>query len=313
MTRVEKKCLIASTGMHAFLLLLIVFWSAIFVTKEKHLDNPRIRIVPTRFVEAALAGGGGNPKIPVRDEDVQKGQTLLPTAAPTPVQPKPVEPTPPPPKPEPKKVQTPEAKVEPAKAEPVKKPVKPVDIAKPADKPAPKYKIDLSELQPVTRAERDKAKEKQQQAEAEARAKSEAVQRANAARERLAKELGQTAKDLQLGFHNGTTVDVGGPGGEAYASYSALVQQAYDSAWQVLPDLSNQDFATLVRVTISREGRVTMSQILRRSGNASMDKSVQRALDKVKLMGLPPFPDFIKDSERSFTIEFNLKTKRLLG
>jgi outer membrane biosynthesis protein TonB len=313
MTRVEKKCLIASTGMHAFLLLMIVFWSAIFVTKEKHLDNPRIRIVPTRFVEAALAGGGGNPKIPVRDEDVQKGQTLLPTATPTPVQPRPVEPTPPPPKPEPKKVQAPEAKVEPPKAEPVKKPVKAVDLAKPADKPAPKFKIDLSELQPVTRAERDKAKEKQQQAEAEARAKSEAVQRANAAREHLAKELGQTAKDLQLGFQNGTTVDVGGPGGEAYASYSALVQQAYDSAWQVLPDLSNQDFATLVRVTISREGRVILSQILRKSGNASMDKSVQRALDKVKLMGLPRFPDFIKDSERSFTIEFNLKTKKLVG
>ena len=38
---------------------------------------------------------------------------------------------------------------------------------------------------------------------------------------------------------------------------------------------------------------------------------VQRAMDAVKK--LPPFPESIKDSERSFTIEFNLKAKRLLG
>src|SRR2546428_4252712 len=72
MTRFEKKCLIASTGMHLFLLLLLVFGSAFFVSKERPPTNPRVKIYPSRIVEAALAGGGGNPRITPSD-DVQKG------------------------------------------------------------------------------------------------------------------------------------------------------------------------------------------------------------------------------------------------
>src|SRR5438093_8460312 len=130
MSRLGKKCLLASTALHTFLLVLVLFGSAFFVLKEKPLPQPKLQFVPSRFVEAALAGGGGNPNL-ARTDDVQKGAPTTPVAVPTPppqpVQPKPqTQQTPPPlPKPEPKKV-------EPPKPEPEKKATpKPTDLAKP--------------------------------------------------------------------------------------------------------------------------------------------------------------------------------------
>jgi hypothetical protein len=43
-----------------------------------------------------------------------------------------------------------------------------------------------------------------------------------------------------------------------------------------------------------------------------MDASVKRALDRVESIG-KEFPASSKDSERTFIINFNLKTKRMLG
>jgi len=273
-----------------------------------------LQFVPSRFVESALAGGGGNPNL-ARTDDVQKGQTLAPQPAPTPPveapQPQPTPPTPPAPKPEPVKPEPPPT----AKKQPTPKAVEPIKPKVAEKAPPVKPRIDLSELTPVTKTDKNKAK-----AEAEARAEKEAKEAArkqaaaaNAARQRLAQQFSKTADALQRGFSSGTKVDVGGPGGEAYANYGAFVQSAYEDAWKILPDINDDDAVAVVRVTIARDGRVVGSTIIRRSGNAMMDKSVQRALDRVKSDGLPPFPDFIKDSERSFTIEFNLKAKRLLG
>ena len=301
----------ASACLHGFLLLLVVFGSAFFVVKEKPLTYPRLQFIPTKLVEGALAGGGGNPKIAPTDDQIV-GDTLKPTppAATPPRKPPQPKPTPPAPAPVPEVTR-------PVKPE-TKPPPKTVDVAKPkpTDKPAPKYSIDLTELQPVTPSDKEKQREKERQkakAEADVRAAREARQRVDAARERIAQESARVGDALRTGFKSGTKVDVGGPGGEAFANYGALVQAAYADAWRILPDLNDDDAITLVRVTISRDGRVVSSVITRRSGSTAMDRSVQRALDKVRAEGLPPFPDFIKDSERSFNIEFNLKTRRLLG
>jgi len=306
MSRLGKKCLLASSVLHGFLLLLVLFGSAFFVVKEKSLSQPKLQFVPSKFVEAALAGGGGNPNL-ARTDDVQKGSPTAPAQLlappPQPIQPKPqpqpAPPPPPPPKPEVKKPDPP--KPEPTLTEKKSTP-------KPTDKSSQtKPKIDLTELKPITRADTEKVKAKAE-AEAKEAARQEALKR-----QRLAQQIGKAAEAMQRGFSSGTKVDVGGPGGEAYANYAAFVQAAYENAWKILPDLNDDDAVAVVRVTIARQGQVVESQIIRRSGNAVVDRSVQRALDKVKLDGLPPFPDFIKDSERSFTIEFNSKTKRLIG
>jgi colicin import membrane protein len=310
MTRLHKKCLIASTSLHALLAFVLVFGSAFFVARDKQLPQPRLQFVPSRFIEAALAGGGGNPNI-ARTDDIQKGSPTapVPPKPPTPTPPKPnpvreADPPPPPPKPTPKPVET---KVDPPKVDSVKPP-KPTDVAKPTEKAAPKRKIDLTELKLVAKDDTEKVKAK---AEAEARAEAQRIAQAN--RRKLGEQFNNAATDLQRGFQHGTKVDVGGPGGEAFANYGALVQARYEAAWQVIQDLSDDDAITLVKVTIARDGRVLSSLILRKSGNATMDRSVQRALDRVRDEHLPPFPDFIKDLERTFTIEFNLKTKKLLG
>ena len=306
MSRLGKKCLLASSVLHGFLLLLVLFGSAFFVVKEKPLSQPKLQFVPSKWVESALAGGGGNPNL-ARTDDVQKGSPTAPAQLlappPQPIQPKPqpqpAPPPPPPPKPEVKKPDPP--KPEPTLTEKKSTP-------KPTDKSSQtKPKIDLTELKPITRADTEKVKAKAE-AEAKEAARQEALKR-----QRLAQQIGKAAEAMQRGFSSGTKVDVGGPGGEAYANYAAFVQAAYENAWKILPDLNDDDAVAVVRVTIARQGQVVESQIIRRSGNAVVDRSVQRALDKVKLDGLPPFPDFIKDSERSFTIEFNLKTKRLIG
>jgi len=324
MNRLQKKCLLASSGLHGFLLLLLVFGSAFFISKEKPVSNQRINVVPTRLIEDALAGGGGNPNLP-RTDDRQKGDTLVPqpavvTPPPQPVQPapQPAQPLPPPPKPETKRTETKKPDL-PAPTPKTLKPVKPVEVAKPKaleKVPEEKPRIDLNDLVPVARTQADKRKA-QQEAEARetARQQAAATAAANAAREKLARQIDEANKRLRAGFSGDTKVEVGGPGGEAYANYGALVQTAYEDAWEAalrfVNDLNDDDAVAVVRVTIARDGRVIGARIVERSGRAAVNSAVQRALDSVKR--LPPFPDFINDSERSFKINFNLKAKKLLG
>ncbi len=330
MDRMQKKCLMASASLHGFLVLLLVFGSAFFVAKRKDIPEHKLQFVPSKLIESALAGGGGNPNI-ARTDDVQQGspdaprqlvnppalQPKPPQAAPTPPAP---DPAPPEPTPEPRrtepKVAAPKVAPKPASKKPEPKPI---ETAKPklTDKPEPaRPRIDLSKLKPVTRTSDDKRKsEAEEEAREQARQRNTAIASANAARQALAKKFGSAANDLQRGFENGTKVEVGGPGGEAYANYSAFVQAAYQDAWKgqikLLRDLSDDDSVAVVRVLVSRDGRVVDARILERSPNSVMNRAVQRALDAVRQ--LPPFPPHITESERPFTIEFNLKTNRLNG
>ena len=290
MNRLDKKCLIASTGTHLFLFLLLIFGSAFFVARDTSLTLPPLKAVPTRLVDDALSGGGGNPKIAPSDAQ-QKGQTQVPQ----PPQPQPIA------KPEPRK---PEPKTEPKKAEPPK--VKPPkeQIKETVKQPEPASKLDKTPpliLKPVVRTKTDKAKE---QVDAEAR-------EAQTAKKRLANELAKANERLKDGFSQGTKVDISGPGGEAYANYAQFVKSVYEDAWIVTDDLTDENSTAKVSVTIARSGQVISARMERRSGNSILDKSVQRALDKVKFVA--PFPAGATDEQRTFLINFNLKAKRLLG
>ena len=278
--------------MHAFLALLLVVGSAFFVNKEKPQVVSKVRIVPTRIVDSALAGGGGNPKVAPSD-DQQKGDTMKPVPPP-PEPPKVVQA---PPKPEPKV--DPPPKPEPVKTEPAKP--KPTPNNTVAARTKPETKSEPLALKPVTRSNKSKI-EAQRAAEARERA---------AKAEQLAKKFGNVEQSLRSGFTKGTKVDVWGPGGEAYAGYDALVKAIYDDAWDVTDSLTDDDSTAKVKIIIARSGKVVSAYIERRSGNSLLDKSVQRALDKVKFVA--PFPEGSHDEQRTFTINFNLKAKRLLG
>src|SRR5437867_4683755 len=311
MSRLQKKCFLASAGLHGLLMLVFVFGAAFLgPSKEKPLPN-RLNVIPSRWVDDAIAGGGGNPNLPRTDDQV-KGNSLNPAdSAREPLPPKPKQPEivraretpqPPPVRPEP-------VRPEPVRPEPQKTPMaRPPEKLKPnAPEKTPEPAKPTLDLIPTVRgpSAKDKAK-----AEAEAR---EAAQRQADYRQKLATKLGDVTSGLKAGFEGGTKVDVFGDGREAYANYALLVQTVYDSAWQVLPDLALQEFVVPVEVVIARDGHIVSQRILTRSGNSAMDRSVQRALDKVKATGLSKFPEGTRDDEKTFNIKFNLKSRKLAG
>jgi TonB family protein len=288
MDRLQKKCFVASSGLHVVLLLVVVFGAAFFTPEKKAPPVESLTMIPSRLVDSALSGGGGNPKIAPSDAKI-KGDTLDPVPQPVvqPQPPKPIE------KPQPK---PPEVKP------PDPKPVTTKTIPKDPPKTTAKPKQAPIELTPVNKSKTDQEKTRKE-------AETKAAERA--AQDRLAKQLGKVRQNLRQGFTSGTVVEVHGPGGEAYASYRTYVFAAYDNAWQIQPDITDDDSAVVARIVVHRTGRIISAQISERSGLPALDKSVQRALDGVK--SLPPFPETTRDQERTFVIEFSLKAKRLVG
>ena len=90
----------------------------------------------------------------------------------------------------------------------------------------------------------------------------------------------------------------------AFATYAQHVVAVYRRAWQPLipKNLARARIAE-VSVTISRDGRVITARIIRRTGDAALDKSVQRALDKVRSVG-KSFPSGSRDAKRTFILDF---------
>ncbi len=100
-------------------------------------------------------------------------------------------------------------------------------------------------------------------------------------------------------------------GNNAAAEYREAVKAAYDDAWFVPDEVANDDATVKVSVTILRSGVVAASEILHRSGVAPLDKSIASTLDRVKTVDRP-FPDDDPETQRTFIINFNLRSKRPL-
>ena len=338
MDRHQKKCLIASTGLHGFLVLLLVVGSGFLMPEKKPIqDFPRLKVIPTKLIDEALSGGGGNPNIRPTDA-IQKGETLIPTppAPPAPAPKKEIAPPkakPPEPEadtpvaeeaPPPKNLAQPKAKelATKPKIKPKQEP-KPVKDVKETSRPNPKAvakEVVPLDLKPVTRRDTDQQKEEAEaQAKAAARARAaeetrarEAEARAHTlANQKAAGMLGAAITALKAGFNTDTAVETSGPGGEAYAGYDQFVKEAYDNAWLVTQDLTDENSTARVSVTIRSTGHVVDAKIINRSGNTPLDRSVERALRSVRFIA--PFPEGAKDKQRTFIINFNLKAKRLTG
>jgi TonB family protein len=118
---------------------------------------------------------------------------------------------------------------------------------------------------------------------------------------------------LAKGLSGGTQIEAPGPGGEAFANYEQFVKSVYDHAWIAPDDISDDGLTVRVRVTIRRDGNVVResTHVERTSGNPALDTSVRRAVERVKFVH--PFPEGAKDTERTFKINFNLKSKRQAG
>jgi len=287
MSRLQKKCVIVSTGLHLLLVGVLVIGPA-FTSSTTTPEVQYINFVPS-IVTAANVVGGGNPNA-----------GRAPAPAVQPVQPAP---KPPPPRPEPK----PEPKATP-KPEP--DPVEaPRDTAPdPNDWTPRKTKPKIITTARVRHPSLRRKQERDAAAEKEAR-------RAAQARRDLARAFSSAASGIREGSASATAIneDFGpGGGGPAYAGYDSLVQMVYQTAWVKPTDTSSDSPVTYATVTIARDGSVVpgSARIITRSRDSQMDSSVQRVLERVTTVGRP-FPAEMKEKQRTYKIRFDLKKRSL--
>ncbi len=289
MKRFQTKCIIVSAGLHLLLAVILIVGPAFLSSRSKVDDMKTLDFVPPLAIDQALDPHGGNPN----------AQLPPPNPTPTPPAPQVAQPAPPPPppaqpvrQPEPARIPVPQTKPDEEGIEPAKNSAKRHEI----------------KLTPVTRRSMTNENSRET-SEAERRAQELAAQR-----RRAAEAIGRTARNLSHDISPSTSIDTNygpGGGGEAYANYAQIVKSIYERQWIPPEDVTNDDAITKVRVTIARDGTVISSRIIRGSGDAGIDSSVQRTLDSVTF--IEPFPEGSKDTERTYTINFNLKAKRLSG
>lgn len=280
MNRLQKKCLIAAIGFH-LLLLLILFVGPAFLSSRSGVDDlPVLDFVPVKTIDRAFSGGGN------------------PNAQPPPPAPKPqpqVAPPAPQPQPQPPKVE----KVEPLKE--IVRPTKPDPDA--LEKASDKSRKTEISTKIVTRPKNASRQATSSDSDSQARADAK----------RQSEQFSSAARQLREGLSSPTTVDMPGPGGggPTYTNFLQAVKSIYAQAW-IVPDGVTDDEATATAsVTIAKDGTVISARIIRSSGNAEADRSVQAVLDRIRFA--VPLPDDAKEEQRTVTIKFNVKAKRLLG
>jgi protein TonB len=289
MTRLQKKCLIAAAGLHGALVLLLLLTAA-FRSEPALKEEQVLDLVSPRLLDRAGFGG-----------------SLPAEAAPLP-------PLPP---------QPPQAESHPAPAEPQPAPrsvtrEKPAAESKPretpskpaattaAEKPAGQPKREAHEVKPEYTPAVAGAKPGRTEAK---RTEPDAVPSRAAA---VAGALNDLASGVRANTARATVVELPGQGGgEAFTGYETAIFNAYYRAWKTPDETTDRLAAAEVKIVVARDGSIVSAEITGKSGDAAMDRSVQRALEAVK--ELPAFPEKATDSQRSFIIKFNLEAKQSSG
>jgi periplasmic protein TonB len=283
MNRLQKKCVIATAGIHLLLLLILVFGSAFFNPESKPDNTKLLDMIPSTTIDALFSSGVRGVTPPPPTPIVNPPPPLPPPPAPA-VQPPP-QPPPPTPvvKPEPtvmdrvKEIFTPEPKPEPVKPAPEKAEPQPHKIqvnTQLVQRTAPKNPTPTS--------------------------KPDNTRNNTAA-------INKAIQNIRNNLKPGTVIDMPGDSTVAYANYASVVKSIYDAAW-TLPDTIAKDENVTVKVTIASDGTVISSRIIERSGDAPVDASVQRTLDRVTFVA--PFPEGSSDKQRTYTINFNPQIKK---
>ena len=282
MTRLQKKCLIATAGTH-LLAVVLLFCSGFILSKPKPDETQLLDMIPANVIEAAFNSGVKN----------------APKPAPQPVTPPEprVEKLPPPEPPKPEKTPEPEPLTPPEKipeADPV-----------PAPKPKPPHVVKPNLARVVIHPPKPNvSKPTEPDTSAEEAVREE--KRLKAAR---LKAIRNAARNISDNSSSATTVEMPGTGSVSYANYASVVKSIYEREWQPPDDAASDDANTKVSVTIASDGRVLDAHIINPSGDAKVDASVRRTLDRVTT--IREFPDGAKEREKTFIINFNLKAKRM--
>lgn len=280
MTRLLKKCIFLSIGLHVLVAALLIAVAAFFITKPEKVA-PTLSMIAPEVLDNLL-----NPQsAPVQPRvtptppqpPVQRNRTPEP---PTPRPPNKVAPvpTPTPPKPLPKKP-SPTKKTTPPKSTPAKK------------RPAIKINASTKTVNGGGSTSRSPV--------------------APPIRPSVNTEgLRKTVKNLRTQLSAGIKVNVSGANAAAFTSYAQYVVSVYRRTWEpLIPKTLARSRVAVVSVTVDRTGKVLSARVVRKTGDAALDRSVQSALDRVRSIG-KPFPSGSNDSKRTFTLDF---TPRIQG
>jgi TonB family protein len=286
MNRLARKCFVASAGVHLLLLAILLVGPAFLTSKAPGPESfPVIEFVPIMTTDLPTSGGGSPSGAPPLPQPTPPAPLPKPEIKPTPVPPAPREVRPAPAPPPTERARSTEPDVTDTK---------------------PKKRLPEVSTEVVTRKPDPKANRRTPSDDAEDTRAADARTRAR----EVAREFASAAGALRKGLSGSTSVELLGPGGGGipYANFKQSVFSVYYNAWEPPARIANENAIAKASVTIDRDGTVINFQITAPSGDADMDASVRRTLERVKYAA--PLPEGSKESQRTVTIVFDLKAKR---
>ena len=277
MSRLLKKCMVLSVGFHVLVAALLIAAVTFFIAKPEKVQPTLSMIAPEildNILKPKSAQATRTPPTPaVRRNVVPQPPKRVEEAPPKTVTPEPVKITPPKKvtlKPVPRKATTPD---------------------KPKATPPKKIQINTSTKTVGSRNPEQTAKPVPERPNINPSA------------------LTQKVQNLRGQLSAGIKVNVSGTNAAAFTSYAQFVVSVYKRTWEpLLPKSLAKYRVAVVSVTVDRSGRVISAHIARKTGNTELDRSVQRALDRVKTIG-KAFPSGSKESKRTFTLDFTPKIR----
>ena len=285
MTRLLKKCIFLSIGLHVLVAALLIAVAAFFITKPEKVA-PTLSMIAPEVLDNLL-----NPQsAPVQSR---------------------VTPTPPQPPVQRNRAPEPPAPRPPKKVAPVPTPTPPKKVT---PKPLPKKASSTKKITPP------KSTPAKKRPPIKINASTKTVNGGGSTspspvappiRPSVNTEgLRKTVKNLRTQLSAGIKVNVSGANAAAFTSYAQYVVSVYRRTWEpLIPKTLARSRVAVVSVTVDRTGKVLSARVVRKTGDAALDRSVQSALDRVRSIG-KPFPSGSNDSKRTFTLDF---TPRIQG
>jgi TonB family protein len=120
-----------------------------------------------------------------------------------------------------------------------------------------------------------------------------------------ARTINSAIKNLRSKLSSPTEVNLSGNNSVAYANYGSVVTSIYHQKWLTLEPagMEKENAVVTFRVTIASDGTVISAGIIAPSGDANVDRAVQRMLDNVSFIA--PFPESATEKDRTYIIDFN--------
>jgi TonB family protein len=294
MNRLQKKCLIASVVTHGSLLTLLVVGPAFLSREDKTPPAQILTMISSRVVDDAPSSDAAST--PHLDQPAPLPAAPPPTAPPVAV----AVPAPPvPPHQAPQPVVTP----------------KPPEIPKLEKQGDEEFKrVNPSAIKPTT--EFTPVTKPPTRAQVKPKPADPSATDSNAAdieaQKILAQRVANRIRKLTSTLAGDGAVQIapGADHGEAVSNYRDIVYSMYYNAWQPPSSLTDDSATVTARVTINHNGRVTSHEITKPSSNAAANKSIENALDSVTFV--LEFPAGSKDTERTYSIKFDITAKRSL-